>query len=149
MGDTVYALKGQGAFLSRPGRTARRLHVAAAGPLAGMEAFASTQFLPEPLRAIVQSNLPKMGSVASLRCAGHEYRTAVSGFCHVLMYNKLMPWDHAPGWLIHQEAGGYSAHFDGSAYLPAHTTGGLICAPDLESWVAVRDGLLGRSINPV
>jgi fructose-1,6-bisphosphatase/inositol monophosphatase family enzyme len=31
--------------------------------------------------------------------------------------HKLMPWDHADGWLIHQEAGGYSAHFDGSTYL--------------------------------
>lgn len=38
-----------------------------------------------------------------------------------------MPWDHAPGWLLHQEAGGYSAHFDGRGYKPAHTGGGLIC----------------------
>jgi fructose-1,6-bisphosphatase/inositol monophosphatase family enzyme len=43
--------------------------------------------------------------------------------CHLLLYNKLMPWDHAAGWLIHQEAGGYSAHFDGSAYRPAHLRG--------------------------
>jgi hypothetical protein len=28
---------------------------------------------------------------------------------------------------FHQEAGGYSAHFDGNAYLPIYFTGGLIC----------------------
>ncbi len=55
-----------------------------------------------------------------------------------------MPWDHAPGWLLHQEAGGYSARLDGSAvYARLVTDGGLICAPDRASWQAVRDALLG------
>jgi fructose-1,6-bisphosphatase/inositol monophosphatase family enzyme len=35
-----------------------------------------------------------------------------------MMFNKLMPWDHAPGWLLRQEAGGFSAQFDGSLYRP-------------------------------
>ena len=60
------------------------------------------------------------------------------------LYNKLMPWDHAAGWLLHREAGGHSAHFDGTAYRPTHRTGGLILAPDKASWQAVRDGLLNR-----
>jgi fructose-1,6-bisphosphatase/inositol monophosphatase family enzyme len=105
--------------------------------------------LPEPLRQTVLGNLPKLGSSTWLRCSAHEYRLAAGGFCHVLFYNRLMPWDHAPGWLLHQEAGGYSAHFDGSPYLPAHTTGGLICAPDQASWQAVRDGLFaGNTASP-
>ena len=29
-----------------------------------------------------------------------------------------MPWDHLPGWLLHREAGGYSARFDGSPIAP-------------------------------
>ncbi|HEY0183902.1 MAG TPA: inositol monophosphatase family protein, partial [Rhodopila sp.] len=74
----------------------------------------------------------------------HEYRMAAAGYCHVLFFNRLMPWDHAAGWLAHQEAGGYSAHFDGRSYRPAHTIGGLICAPDRASWELVRDGLLGE-----
>ena len=53
-----------------------------------------------------------------------------------------MPWDHLPGWLIHREAGGYSARFDGSPYLPTHRDGGLICAPDRASWDAAREALL-------
>ena len=49
---------------------------------------------------------------------------------------------HAPGWLLHQEAGGYSARLDGSDYTPLQTDGGLICAPDRASWQAVRTILL-------
>ncbi|WP_338824106.1 inositol monophosphatase family protein [Bradyrhizobium septentrionale] len=69
---------------------------------------------------------------------------AASGHCHLLFYNKLMPWDHAAGWLLHREAGGYSAHFDGSPYKPVNLTGGLLCAPDEESWHAAQQASLTR-----
>ena len=54
----------------------------------------------------------------------------------------MLPWDHAPGWLLHREAGGYSARLDGSPYIPADTSGGLLCAPDQASWTALRSALL-------
>jgi fructose-1,6-bisphosphatase/inositol monophosphatase family enzyme len=141
--DTMLALKGEGAWLSREGHQVKRLHVAAAEPLDRMEGIVGTHFLPEPMRTTVLHNLPRLGSATWLRCAAHEYRMAAAGFCHVLFFNRLMPWDHAPGWLLHQEAGGYSAHFDGRGYRPAHMVGGLICAPDRASWQLVRDGLIG------
>jgi fructose-1,6-bisphosphatase/inositol monophosphatase family enzyme len=143
--DTVQALKGEGAWLCRDGRPAQRLHVATAEPLERMEGIVGTHFLPEPMRTTVLNNLPRLGSATWLRCSAHEYRMAAAGFCHVLFFNRLMPWDHAPGWLLHQEAGGYSAHFDGTGYKPTHTEGGLICAPDRASWQLVRDGLLGTA----
>ena len=142
--DTAHALKGQGAWLSRKGLPPKRLHVAATAPLDQMEGIVGTHFLPEPLRTTVLTNLPRLGSATWLRCSAHEYRMAAAGFCHVLFFNRLMPWDHAPGWLLHQEAGGYSAHFDGYGYKPAHTSGGLICAPDRAGWHQVRDGLIGK-----
>jgi fructose-1,6-bisphosphatase/inositol monophosphatase family enzyme len=142
--DTAHALKGEGAWLSREGRRPKRLRVAAPAPLQRMEGIVGTNFLPEPLRTTVLTNLPRLGSVSWLRCSAHEYRSAAAGFCHLLFYARLMPWDHAAGWLLHQEAGGYSAHFDGSGYVPAHRTGGLICAPDRASWQAVRNGLIGE-----
>jgi len=58
------------------------------------------------------------------------------------VFNRLWPWDHAPGWLLHREAGGYAARFDGRPYSPTVTTGGLICAPDAASWQALRSALL-------
>lgn len=142
--DTVHALRGEGAWLSREGMPARRLHVAPPVPLDRMEAVVGIHYLPEPIRRTVLANLPRLGSATWLRCAAHEYRMAASGFCHALFFNRLMPWDHAPGWLLHQEAGGYSAHFDGKPYRPAHSSGGLICAPDRPSFELLRDNLLGE-----
>jgi fructose-1,6-bisphosphatase/inositol monophosphatase family enzyme len=66
-----------------------------------------------------------------------------TGGAHLLVYNRLMPWDHAPGVLLHAEAGGFAARFDGSAYAARTHDGGLICAPDQASWEAARTMLIG------
>jgi fructose-1,6-bisphosphatase/inositol monophosphatase family enzyme len=95
------------------------------------------------MRTRVACRLARFRSTTSLRCAAQEYRLAITGDCHVLMYNKLMPWDHAAGWLLHREAGGYSAHYDGTPYRPTQRSGGLLFAPDEASWRAVRDAVLG------
>ena len=144
-GDTAFALRGEGAWIETKDGVTVDLRVAEPAPLFQMEAMVSTSFLPEPLRTAVNANLSRIGLVSNLRCAAHEYRMAAAGHCHLLFYNKLMPWDHAPGWLLHREAGGYSAHFDGGEYAPAHLSGGLICAPDRDSWQLAHDALLGNS----
>jgi len=80
-----------------------------------------------------------------LRCAAHEYMALCSGRLHYALYRKLMAWDHAAGALLHREAGGYSAHLDGSPYRvdgPDHSHGFLI-APDEASWHALVDALIG------
>lgn len=142
-GDCACALAGGGAWLARPDGSRVALRVAPPVPPAEMEAVVGSNFLPEPLRTQVNSRLSRLGVSNWFRCAAHEYRLAASGAVHLLFYNKLMPWDHAAGWLLHREAGGHAAHFDGSAYAPTHTTGGLLCAPDAASWQAARDALLG------
>jgi fructose-1,6-bisphosphatase/inositol monophosphatase family enzyme len=142
MGGSSMAVRGGGAFHEDRSGVRSALKVAAPVPLAEVEGIVGTNFLPEPLRSKVASNLSRLSTTNWFRCAAHEYRLAAAGHCHVLFYNKLMPWDHAAGWLIHREAGGFSAHFDGSAYLPVHRSGGLLCAPDEASWIAVRDALL-------
>ena len=141
--DFAYAVKGGGAWLEREDGTRTSLRVAPSVPVGEMEGFIATAFLPQPLRNTVNGNLARLATSAQLRCAAHEYRLAAAGQCHLLLYNKLMPWDHAAGWLLHREAGGYSAHFDGTPYKPIDLTGGLICAPDEASWRAARAALLG------
>ncbi|WP_050627828.1 inositol monophosphatase family protein [Bradyrhizobium viridifuturi] len=140
--DTAFALRGEGAWLEMPDGSRHDLKVAPAVPVKQMDAVIGVNFLPEALRPIVAGNLSKLGVSAWLRCAAHEYRMAASGHCHLLFYNKLMPWDHAAGWLLHREAGGYSAHFDGSPYKPVNLTGGLLCAPDEASWHAAQQAIL-------
>ena len=101
----------------------------------------SWRHMPEPLRTTVVRNLPRLGHCWDYRCAAHEYRLTAGGYGHFQVYNRLLPWDHAPGWLLHQEAGGFSARFDGSPYDVREPSGGLICAPDRASWTALRDAL--------
>ncbi|HEX5326698.1 MAG TPA: inositol monophosphatase family protein, partial [Acetobacteraceae bacterium] len=135
MGDDVaLALRGEGAWSESPDGRRADLRVAAPGPLAAMTGIVSWQFLPEPRRSQVCAALPRLAASWNYRCAGHEYRMAAAGHCHALLYHRLLPWDHAPGWLLHREAGGYSARFDGSPYTALEVTGGLLCAPDEESW---------------
>lgn len=141
--DTALALRGAGAWLEAPDGRRTELRVAEPVPLAKMTGMTSWRYLPEPRRSTVCRNLPRIAASWDYRCAAHAYRLAAGGFCHFLFFNRLMPWDHAPGWLLYREAGGYAARFDGSPYAVADTTGGLICAPDRESWEAVTTALLG------
>jgi len=143
--NTAFALRGEGAWMQGEDGTRADMKVADPAPIREMDAIIGTNFLPEPRRTIVNGNLSQLGMSSWLRCAAHEYRMAASGHCHLLFYNRLMPWDHAAGWLLHQEAGGYSAHFDGTPYAPTHLTGGLICAPDRSSWQLARHALLEQA----
>lgn len=140
--DTAFAMKGGGAWMESAGGERTVLQVAQPVPVGEMECVVGTNFLPEPLRTQVNSRLSRLGMSTWFRCAAHEYRLVAAGHVHPVFYNRLMPWDHAAGWLLHREAGGYSGHFDGSAYRPSHTTGGLVCAPDQRSFNAVREALL-------
>jgi fructose-1,6-bisphosphatase/inositol monophosphatase family enzyme len=141
--DTAIALRGEGAWIADgEGRHMADLRVAAPAPVDRMVAAISWTYLKEPLRSRVASRLPRLAGIVGFRCAAHEYRLTAGGHAHAQLYNRLMPWDHLPGWLLHREAGGYSARFDGSEYLPTHKDGGLICAPDRDSWEALRASLL-------
>jgi fructose-1,6-bisphosphatase/inositol monophosphatase family enzyme len=139
--DTAFALRGEGAWREGKYRERVALRVADPVPLARMDAIIETSFLPEPLRSTINGNLARVGLTGSLHCAAHEYRLAAAGRRHLLLYNKLMPWDHAAGWLLHREAGGFGARFDGSDYRPTVQGGGLLYAPDKESWQLARAAL--------
>lgn len=142
--DTAMALRGEGAWVETPGGERRDLRVAAPVPVARMVGAVSWGFLPEPLKSRVTARLPRLAAAVGLRCAAHEYRLAAGGHAHALLYNRMLPWDHAPGWLLHREAGGYSARFDGAPYSPLVHAGGLIVAPDRGSWEALREALLAE-----
>jgi fructose-1,6-bisphosphatase/inositol monophosphatase family enzyme len=136
--DWVIAEKGSGAWHVFPDGGRRRLSFASSVPLDQMVGMASVGYLPDAVRPVVLANLAKVRMAACYRCAAHEYRMAASGHLHFIMFNKLMPWDHLAGALICEEAGAHVARFDGSAYRPEHVSGGLIIAPDPESWTLLR-----------
>lgn len=141
--DSSIAVRGEGAWSESPDGARADLRVARPVPVAEMQGAMSWRYMERSLRDAVLRNMPRVASSWDYRCAAHEYRAVAAGHWHYLMFNRLMPWDHLPGWLLHREAGGHSARFDGSEYRPGHDGGGLICAPDRESWGALREALLG------
>lgn len=142
IGMSAMALRGEGAWNQEADGRRVDMRVAAPVPVAEMTGGANWRFLPEPARTRIGQRLDRVAASYSYRCAAHEWRLIAGGHSHYLLYGKLMPWDHAPGWLLHQEAGGFSAHFDGSQYRPATKSVGLICTPDEASFHALRDAML-------
>jgi fructose-1,6-bisphosphatase/inositol monophosphatase family enzyme len=136
--DCMIAVRGGGSRLRHEGGRETAVRVAAAAPLTEMTGSASWQYFAEPDRSRLARNQAKALSQIAYRCSAHEYRLIASGHAHFVVYNKLMPWDHLAGTLIQIEAGGHVARLDGSAYLPEHLDGGLLVAPDRESWAELR-----------
>ncbi len=141
--DWAIAVRGSGAWLQRVDGTKEPLQVAAPAALPDMAGNVSWRYLPQDLRPAVPANFWKFAATPDFRCSAHTYRLIAAGHLHFAFASSVMPWDHAAGWLIFREVGGYTAHFDGSPYRPVNRSGGLISAPDRESWQAVRDALLG------
>ena len=141
--DCTFAIKGHGAWAKSENGATRDIRVAKPTTLANMTGATSWYLMPEPMRSHVAANLAKVKANFSYRCAAYEYRIVAEGLVDFSLHYKLMPWDHAAGVLIHAEAGGYSALLDGSPYLPTIFQGGIISAPNRESWQMVHDALLG------
>jgi fructose-1,6-bisphosphatase/inositol monophosphatase family enzyme len=140
--DSALALRGEGAWIETPDGRRRDLRVAAPVPVEKMSGNVSWRFMPEARRFEVCARLPRLAACWDYRCSAHTYRMTAAGHGHFVFSYRLYPWDHAPGWLLHREAGGYSATFDGKPYDPTDVYSGLICAPDRDGWEAVRAALL-------
>lgn len=141
--DTAIALRGEGAWVQAADGARHDLRVADPVPVARMVGVIGHRFLPAELARTVRANLGALAAGWELRCAAHEWRLAAAGRLHALVYWRLYPWDHAPGVLLHAEAGGYARRLDGQPYHAGVHTGGLIAAPDRASWAAVKAALFG------
>ncbi|MGD9802711.1 MAG: inositol monophosphatase [Hyphomicrobiaceae bacterium] len=75
-------------------------------------------------------------------CAGHNYGRLLSGASQFLINFSTHPWDHLPGLAIATAAGFHAARHDGAPFDPLDRLGGVLVAPDAESWNAIHDLLL-------
>jgi fructose-1,6-bisphosphatase/inositol monophosphatase family enzyme len=75
-------------------------------------------------------------------CAGVDYPRLARGERDFTLYHRTLPWDHAPGALLLEEAGGTALRPDGARYRPGDTGTGLLCAADPDCWARVRRLLL-------
>ncbi|NTE86249.1 inositol monophosphatase family protein [Agrobacterium rubi] len=143
MGDTIVAVKGAGATLKRKNGSDAKLRVAQSVSLSEMVGIFSWGHSFEERRPVIAANMTKAKMALSLNCSAHEYWLVTTGKLHFIGHEKLMPWDHLAGVLTHQEAGGYTAKFDGTPYRPGDLTGGILSAPDKDSWKMLRREIVG------
>lgn len=110
--------------------------------IAAMIPAAHIKRMTEPLRGQVQDRLKLFARNHPAYCAGYDYVALLDGARHFLLYNRTLPWDHAPGALLAIEAGGRAARFDGKPFDPlALDDTGLLVAPSADTWGRVRDAL--------
>jgi len=109
----------------------------------GVRGAVLTRFLPTSVSAAVDAGRDRFDTVTpGRRCAGVDYPAVVDGGQDFVLFWRTLPWDHAPGVLLLQEAGGVALRPDTSPYRPADTRPGLLVAADRSTWDAVRAILL-------
>ncbi|MBN35730.1 MAG: inositol-1-monophosphatase [Rhodospirillaceae bacterium] len=137
-GKTALASAGGGATLN-----GTRCRVAEPTEPQHMYGTVKLRFGERTLPEAIVRNCQKVPPFMDLRCAALEYMALATGALHYALYRKLKPWDHAAGNLLHREAGGFSAHLDGSAYAVAgpDASHGFLYAPDEQNWAALTETL--------
>jgi fructose-1,6-bisphosphatase/inositol monophosphatase family enzyme len=122
----------------------------------GVRVTSTTESPPEALTGIVSgfarppamedrvaALAARVAVVPTRRCAGDEYPLVATGARHFALYWRTLAWDHAPGALFLQEAGGVVARLDGTPYRPADPSGAVLLARTPEIWDQVAAILAG------
>jgi fructose-1,6-bisphosphatase/inositol monophosphatase family enzyme len=138
-GQLAVAARGEGAFID-----SERVRTTATSLLPGAwRGSVLARFLPEALKSKVEVHSSRFGAILpGAKCAGVDYPAVATGSQHFLMFWRLLPWDHAPGALLVEEAGGHVARLDGSEYRPSDQQPGLLIAQNRDVWETVKTLLL-------
>lgn len=101
------------------------------------------RFLPPELAKHIMTIENSFANVSlGSKCAGNDYSCVARGAMDFVLYWRTLPWDHAPGVLFLEEAGGVATRPDGSAYRAAdHSKSGLLVARNRETWAKVKSTL--------
>lgn len=102
------------------------------------------RFLPQELAERVDAVETHFANLsAGSKCAGFDYPAIANGSMDFALYWRTLPWDHSPGVLFLQEAGGHATRLDGSDYLVTdHARPGLLVARNKDTWARVKSTLL-------
>ncbi len=101
-----------------------------------------TRFLTDDERRFMLPRLTAFADVtAGFSCAGYEYPAIIEGDEDFALFQRVLPWDHAPGALLLNEAGGVARHPDGSPYRPGVYRRGLMLASSPAVWECAREVL--------
>lgn len=133
-GRMCHAVLGGGAFIDGERLVARES--GAALPIAALAVY----FLSAERRADLQVRAEGNFKLVDIpRCAAEQYPRLALGTNDVAVFEKSMPWDHAPGALLLNEAGAKLARPDGSPYRVGDTRPGLLGASSPRLWDRAAD----------
>ncbi len=123
------AERGKGAFIN-----GNRIFARESGadlPVAGI----STLFMdPRVRQGFLARAAGKMTLAEIPRCAGEQYPRLALGENDIALFERTLPWDHVPGALFLEEAGGKVARLDGRSYEYWERGTGLLAAASPPMW---------------
>lgn len=132
-GETAVAESGSGSWIGPS-----RLSVAAGEDVSNMTGLINSSAYGRQNRDEVREKKQAFREIIRYGCAGYAYRQLAAGHRHFSLYNRLWPWDHAAGVLLHAEAGGFTARVDGAPYRPTDRVQGALSAPDEATWQRIN-----------
>jgi fructose-1,6-bisphosphatase/inositol monophosphatase family enzyme len=129
------ATRGGGTLVDGARVDARRDPVREVGALRG---WIARTYLPSDVAAMLGPDVEATFAQRPPRSAAVGYVSLLEGTTDVALFWRTHPWDHAPGSLLVEEAGGAVRRLDGSAYRPGGEGAGLLAVRDERSWTALR-----------
>jgi fructose-1,6-bisphosphatase/inositol monophosphatase family enzyme len=124
-----HAARGEGAFVDNRRIVARE--TGAALPIAAL----ATRYLPADVsESVLARAAGHLTEVDVPHCAGEQYPRVVLGENDLALFWRTRPWDHAPGSLFVEEAGGTIARLDGTPYRLGDERTGLLAAASPRLW---------------
>lgn len=107
--------------------------------VADLVAVLKTRYLTPADREQIETSAPLLGAHSSgTSCAATDYDNVMTGETDFILWGLTHAWDHAPGCLLLEEAGGTVARLDGSPYRPGDGRFGLLVARGPQTWALAQ-----------
>jgi fructose-1,6-bisphosphatase/inositol monophosphatase family enzyme len=134
---------GKGAFCN-----GERIHARASG-MTPPRLSAMTRFMTPAQRALFEADIaPRYTLAVAPGCAAEEYPEVAFGAHDLAIYERTLAWDHAPGCLFLNEAGGKCFRQDGTPYRVDSARKGMIAAATPQLWDEFVTLLQGSGFAP-
>lgn len=111
---------------------------------AGLRAAVFTRFIAAEDRAW-HADRPLRTTEVS-KASVIDYPALVCGELDLLLYSRVLPWDHLPGALLLTEAGGVVNWLDGSPYVAGSVGTGIVAARTNDVWTTASAHWAGHSV---
>lgn len=137
-GRMCHAARGRGAFID--GARVQARESGGALPVAALALHFLSEERANALKARARGHFD---IVPIPRCAAEQYPRLVLGTNDISLFERSLPWDHAPGALFLEEAGGVIRRNDGSDYRVGDGKSGLLGAASPRLWDLAARVLFG------